>query len=339
MLGTSQSKERATDMATQSILRDFDLPLGAKERETVGAELQGMLVDLVDLVLVGKQAHWNVEEPHFSSLHNLLDEFVDAWCELEDDVAERAVAIGLAPDGRPETLAESSKMESLSAGPLKHDEVVRAIADRLGHVIARTRARMQGLAFLDPVTEDLLIQVAATLKKQLSMVRVQYEHAEAPLPDLVTLGDGAQLLPLLEAFEAGCPVGVVEVSRAGVRVADVRLGMAEDILWVDFETAMVDCRELWGPGNSAVRQRLADERARHRHARFIQLAAGRIGRLAQEHGWDLVLLNGDAHLVEQLRNHPLLLNRTLEVETAAEVAERRSADENAEAAAAGLART
>lgn len=163
-------------MATQAILRDSDLPVGAQEREIVGTELQGMLVDLVELALIGKQAHWNVEGPHFSSLHDLLDEFVDAWRLLEDEVAERAVAIGVAPDGQAETVAGSSEITSLPAGPLNDGEVVEALADRLGEVAARARTRMQSAAVLDPVTEDLLIQVAATLEKQLWTIRVQREH-------------------------------------------------------------------------------------------------------------------------------------------------------------------
>jgi hypothetical protein len=36
--------------------------LGAHEREEVGTHLQSMLVELVDLALLGKQLHWSWSE-------------------------------------------------------------------------------------------------------------------------------------------------------------------------------------------------------------------------------------------------------------------------------------
>jgi starvation-inducible DNA-binding protein len=76
----------------------FHIPLTA-ERQALAVELQGTLVDLLDLTLIGKHAHWNVEGRLFRSVHHELDDFVDAWRILSDDVAERAVTIGASPDG------------------------------------------------------------------------------------------------------------------------------------------------------------------------------------------------------------------------------------------------
>ncbi len=74
--------------------------LGAHQREEVGNQLQAMLVELIDLALVGKQLHWNVTGPLFRPLHEQLDELVDSWRQLSDIVAERAVALGYVPDGQ-----------------------------------------------------------------------------------------------------------------------------------------------------------------------------------------------------------------------------------------------
>lgn len=164
-------------MASQSILRDPDLPIGADERQIVGTQLQGMLVDLVDLALMGKQAHWTVEGPQFTSLHRQLDELVDAWREFGDEVAERAIAIGVIPDGQAETVVETTKIEPLPTAPLHDGALVEALAERIAAVAARARERMQDAALRDPVTEDLLIQVVASLEKQAWMIRVQREHA------------------------------------------------------------------------------------------------------------------------------------------------------------------
>jgi starvation-inducible DNA-binding protein len=150
----------------------FHIPITATDREVAG-ELQGMLVDLLDLALIGKHAHWNVEGPHFRSVHRELDELVDAWRRLGDDVAERAVALGAAPDGQAETIAGSTTVEPLPGGHLGDTQVVWLIGDRLEQAAARTRERIARVAGLDPVSEDLLIGVAAILEKELWMLRAQ----------------------------------------------------------------------------------------------------------------------------------------------------------------------
>ena len=88
--------------------------LGAHQREDVGNHLQAMLVELIDLALVGKQLHWNVTGPLFRPLHEQLDELVDSWRELSDVVAERAVALGYAPDGQSDAVAASDRVRRRS---------------------------------------------------------------------------------------------------------------------------------------------------------------------------------------------------------------------------------
>jgi starvation-inducible DNA-binding protein len=152
------------------------MPIDAEDRE-VAAELQSMLVELIDLALIGKQVHWNVEGPHFRSLHLELDELVDAWRALGDDVAERAGTLGAAPDGQAATVASFSQITPLPVGHLRDYDVVREVADRVTEVAARARARIEVVAGRDPVSEDLLIAVPRTLGKQLLILRVQHAHS------------------------------------------------------------------------------------------------------------------------------------------------------------------
>jgi starvation-inducible DNA-binding protein len=158
------------------LIVNFHVPIDAEDREVIG-ELQSMLVELIDLALIGKQAHWNVEGPHFRSLHLELDELVDTWRTLGDQVAERGVTLGGVPDGQAATVASFSRIAPLPAGHLRDYDVVREIADRVTEVAARARARIEAVASHDPVSEDLLIAVAGTLEKQLWMLRVQHPHA------------------------------------------------------------------------------------------------------------------------------------------------------------------
>jgi starvation-inducible DNA-binding protein len=155
---------------------EFHVPLGSDERAVAG-ELQRMLVDLIDLALIGKQAHWNVEGRHFRSLHLELDELVDDWRTLGDEVAERAVTMRAPPDGQAETVAGSSEIEPLPAGALGDQAIIEVLAIRLADVTARTRKRIERMAGVDPVSEDLLIRIASSLEKQLWMIRAQRDRA------------------------------------------------------------------------------------------------------------------------------------------------------------------
>jgi starvation-inducible DNA-binding protein len=159
-------------VAASPITHEFHLPLDSDDRAVAG-ELQRMLVDLVDLALIGKQAHWNVEGAHFRSVHLFLDELVESWLGFADEVAERAVAIGAAPDGQAVTVAGASELDPLPAGALSDAAAIDAVGGRLAGVVLRTRARIARTSEYDPISEDLLITIAAALEKQLWMLRAQ----------------------------------------------------------------------------------------------------------------------------------------------------------------------
>ncbi|HEX3802481.1 MAG TPA: DNA starvation/stationary phase protection protein [Solirubrobacteraceae bacterium] len=148
-------------------------PLGTHLREEVGNELQGILAELVDLSLLGKQLHWSVVGPHFRPLHLMLDEFVGSWRELADVIAERAVAIGYYPDGQARAVVSSSTLQPVIQGPLPDQVVVADLTTRLEIVAEHARERMDHLAELDAASQDAVIEVVRALEEQLWMIRVQ----------------------------------------------------------------------------------------------------------------------------------------------------------------------
>ena len=148
-------------------------PLGDAERETTGAVLQATLVDLIDLSLVGKQAHWNVVGTNFRSAHLQLDELVTASRQFVDDVAERANAIGVSPNGKARTVVESSGIPDYPDNWQSVESTVAAVVDILGEVIKRLRKRIDETDKSDLVTQDLLIEIAAELEKQHWMWQAQ----------------------------------------------------------------------------------------------------------------------------------------------------------------------
>ena len=148
-------------------------PLDADQREETGRELQATLVELIDLALIGKQLHWSLVGPLFRPLHEQLDELVDSWRELGDTVAERAVAIGVWPDGQAAAIASGSDLTGVERGAIVDRAVVRELTSRLEEVANRARVRMDGLGDLDAASQDVLIEVVRALEKQLWMVQAQ----------------------------------------------------------------------------------------------------------------------------------------------------------------------
>ncbi|MEV5908681.1 DNA starvation/stationary phase protection protein [Streptomyces sp. WAC 01325] len=135
-------------------------------RRVAGDALQGTLVDLLGLSLIGKQAHWNIVGPRFRSIHLQLDEVVSTARSYADTVAERSSALGLPPDGRPETIAAAYTLPGPKEGWIRDTEVVQLVVDTLGAAIERLRERITATAEPDPVTQDLLIGITSELEKQ-----------------------------------------------------------------------------------------------------------------------------------------------------------------------------
>jgi starvation-inducible DNA-binding protein len=153
--------------------------LGAHERGEAGNQLQATLVELIDLSLVGKQLHWCVTGPTFLQVHEQLDVLIDAWRDMADEVAERAVALGSFPDGQADAVAGANVLGRVERGALEVDHVLRELARRLADTAERARERMNRLGEIDQASQDLLTGVVRELEKQLWMVRSQLPHGGA----------------------------------------------------------------------------------------------------------------------------------------------------------------
>ena len=134
--------------------------------DTIETDLQDTLVELSDLALQGKQLHWNIVGPGFKSLHEQLDDLVDEVRSAADDVAERAVSLGFAPDARAHTVAKESPLADVADGQVKDTAAIAHVVAQLNTVIERMHERIQRLDDLDLVTQDLIIGIVARLEKQ-----------------------------------------------------------------------------------------------------------------------------------------------------------------------------
>jgi len=149
--------------------------MNAKARKTVVKDLQATLVELIDLSLLGKQAHWNVVGPNFRSIHLQLDEIVDTARLASDRVAERIATIGDAPDGRAGSVAKSSGLPDFPAGQVPVTDAVQRVSATVDAMSERLTARILRLADADPVSQDILIGTADELEKQAWMLRAQLQ--------------------------------------------------------------------------------------------------------------------------------------------------------------------
>jgi DNA-binding ferritin-like protein len=83
------------------------------------------------------------------------------------------VTIGASPDGQVEAIAGATRFEALPTRHLGDRQVLKTLGDRISDAAGHTRERIDRVAVADPVSCNLLVQVAATLEKQLWMVRAQ----------------------------------------------------------------------------------------------------------------------------------------------------------------------
>ena len=141
--------------------------------EQVVKALQSTLAELTDLALLGKQAHWNVVGPQFRSVHLELDEIVDLARDSLDRVAERIATLGVAPDGRAETVANTSELPPFPSGFVPATEVVQRVTQSMDTVALRMKERIVAIGDDDPVSQDILIGITDEVEKAAWMLRSQ----------------------------------------------------------------------------------------------------------------------------------------------------------------------
>ena len=143
---------------------------------TLAADLQAVLVELLELQNQAKQAHWTVVGPHFRSVHLELDEIVDAVRDHSDTVAERMRALDAVPDGRTRTVANTTRLTSFPEGEVSVERVVAVIAERIIAVVNVIRAVHDDVDEQDPTSADILHTILESLEKQRWMLASQLRH-------------------------------------------------------------------------------------------------------------------------------------------------------------------
>lgn len=137
------------------------------------ANLQKVLVDLIELQLQGKQAHWNVVGTNFRDLHLQLDELVDVAREGSDTVAERMRALDAIPDGRSDTVVASTTLPQFPPYERSADEVIDLITARTYAAVDTMRSVRDAVEAEDASTADILHELINDLEKQAWLIKAE----------------------------------------------------------------------------------------------------------------------------------------------------------------------
>ncbi|MBU9765061.1 DNA starvation/stationary phase protection protein [Mycobacterium sp. TNTM28] len=138
---------------------------GYQATSELSGHLQQVLVDLIELGLQGKQAHWNVVGTNFRDLHLQLDELVDFAREGSDTIAERMRALDAVPDGRSDTVVATTTLPAFPGYERSTDEVVDLISTRVYATVGTLRGVHDAVDAQDPSTADILHQLIDGLEK------------------------------------------------------------------------------------------------------------------------------------------------------------------------------
>ncbi|HUH70994.1 MAG TPA: DNA starvation/stationary phase protection protein [Mycobacterium sp.] len=157
---TSETNRRAVDA-----VHGFQAP------DSLPQNLQKVLVDLIELHLQGKQAHWNLVGTNFRDLHLQLDSIVDIAREAADTVAERMRALDAVPDGRTDTVAATTSVPAAPPGLVGTTETVDIVTNRIYATVDTVRAVHDEVDAADPSTADLLHSIITDLEKQAWMLK------------------------------------------------------------------------------------------------------------------------------------------------------------------------
>ncbi|MBM3715371.1 MULTISPECIES: Dps family protein [Microbacterium] len=152
---------------------------GFQASEQLTDSLQRVLIDLIELSIQGKQAHWNVVGKNFRDTHLQLDEIIDAAREFSDTVAERMRSLHALPDGRSDTIAETTTLPEFPQGEVDTAEVVDLITERIDATVGTVREVHDDVDDEDPTSADILHGILERLEQLSWMVSAENRVARS----------------------------------------------------------------------------------------------------------------------------------------------------------------
>ena len=154
-----------------------DLP--QKVRSKVVALLSDRLADATDLMLQGKQAHWNVKGPNFIALHELFDKVVESAEEWVDLIAERIVQLGGQAEGTVQATAARTSLPEYPLTIVSGKDHVDALSTALAALGKKVRSAIDKSDKLgDKDTADVFTEISRDVDKYLWFVEAHNQRAK-----------------------------------------------------------------------------------------------------------------------------------------------------------------
>ena len=177
MTDTIERQSHAPAASGAKLTRRQNAEKGFKASKKLTDSLQEVLVDLIELHLQGKQAHWNVVGKNFRDLHLQLDEIIESAREFSDTVAERMRALHATVDGRSDTVAATTTLPEFPQGEVDTAATVDLITARLEATVGTMRKVHDDVDEEDPTSADVLHQIIEKLEQYAWMVSAENRTA------------------------------------------------------------------------------------------------------------------------------------------------------------------
>ena len=143
-----------------------------KKTNAVVESLQTVLADTYALMAQTHLAHWNVEGPHFFSLHAAFQGQYEELFAAVDEIAERVRALDALALGGLKTLAKASQIEELAVETTPSKDFVAHLIESNELVVASAKkARDAAGSAEDLESQDLMIKRIQTHEKALWMLK------------------------------------------------------------------------------------------------------------------------------------------------------------------------
>ena len=173
MATTTATKNKRKPAHGARLTDEQNAESGFTASKALSENLQKVLVDLIELASQGKQAHWNVVGTNFRDTHLALDEIIDAAREFSDTIAERMRALHALPDGRSDTVAESTTRPEFPQGEIATTEVIDLITARLEDAVATCRDVHDQVDEEDPTSADIFHEIIEKLEQYAWMMSAE----------------------------------------------------------------------------------------------------------------------------------------------------------------------
>lgn len=167
----AQTKSPAKSGARKT--RQQNAEHGFTASKELADRMQQVLVELIELSLQGKQAHWNVVGKNFRDTHLVLDEIIEATRGFSDTIAERMRALHATPDGRSDTVSATTTLPEFPAGEISTTDTIDLLTERLEGTVATIREVHDPIDEEDPTSADLLHAIIETLEQYAWMVSAE----------------------------------------------------------------------------------------------------------------------------------------------------------------------